>query len=326
MSRDTSRSEEFPPSRHKDRGSVGPRWCGVFRVEVREARTMHLIRRTLLGASAVGLATSVGVGHSDVLRSACRRRVRAAPDPAVRGGASRREVDRHPAGRRRQHRRARSPPRRTASWLWPPRTTPLRPSRPCPTWRPTPTRTSTRLDRQRRWSGSAGPPDPRCARNERRPDQLRRDEPPGEAAGHRADVGSRRRTVRDGGAVERLRRRRLRPGPGLHRPQGNRADGQRGGDQLADRPAVPERRLGPPEPGHLLRRVHGGSLERHGAGHELDLPRPPGTRCPGRADAEHANERPLASSPADRTPTAGGATTRTPPRSRSRPTPSPPAW
>src|SRR5271170_7081812 len=57
MSRDTSRSEEFPPSRHKDRGSVWPRVCGVFRVEVREARTVHIVRRTLMGASAVGLAT-----------------------------------------------------------------------------------------------------------------------------------------------------------------------------------------------------------------------------------------------------------------------------
>ncbi len=31
--------------------------CGVFRVEVREARTVHILRRTLMGASAVGLAT-----------------------------------------------------------------------------------------------------------------------------------------------------------------------------------------------------------------------------------------------------------------------------
>jgi hypothetical protein len=31
--------------------------CGVFRVEVREARTVHNIRRTLMGDSAVGLAT-----------------------------------------------------------------------------------------------------------------------------------------------------------------------------------------------------------------------------------------------------------------------------
>jgi hypothetical protein len=56
MSRDTSRTGEFPPSRHKDRGSVRPRVCGVFRVEVREARTVHIIRRTLLGASSVGFA------------------------------------------------------------------------------------------------------------------------------------------------------------------------------------------------------------------------------------------------------------------------------
>ena len=56
MSRDTSRSGEFPPSRHRDRGSVRPRACGVFRVEVREARTVQIIRRTLLGASSVGFA------------------------------------------------------------------------------------------------------------------------------------------------------------------------------------------------------------------------------------------------------------------------------
>jgi hypothetical protein len=36
---------------------VRPRCCGVFRVEVREARTVHIVRRTLMGASAVGLAT-----------------------------------------------------------------------------------------------------------------------------------------------------------------------------------------------------------------------------------------------------------------------------
>ena len=44
----------------------------------------------------------------------------------------------------------------------------------------------------------------------------------------------------------------------------------------------PERWLGPAEPGHLLRRLHGGSLERDGAGHELDRARPPGTGRPGR--------------------------------------------
>jgi len=36
---------------------VRPRCCGVFRVEVREARTVYIVRRTLMGASAVGLAT-----------------------------------------------------------------------------------------------------------------------------------------------------------------------------------------------------------------------------------------------------------------------------
>ena len=36
---------------------MGPRVSGVFRVEVREARTVPIIRRTLQGASAIGLAT-----------------------------------------------------------------------------------------------------------------------------------------------------------------------------------------------------------------------------------------------------------------------------
>src|SRR3984957_2563773 len=62
MSRDTSRSGEFPPSRHKDRGSLSPRGRGIMRVKVREARTVHILRRTLMGASTVGLATLLSVG------------------------------------------------------------------------------------------------------------------------------------------------------------------------------------------------------------------------------------------------------------------------
>ncbi len=220
MSRDTSRSGEFPPSRHKDRGSVRPRWCGVFRVEVREARTMHIIRRTLLGASAVGLATLLSVGHPDVVRSARRSRDRGTADPAVRRGTGRGEVARDPAGRRWQHRRLplvdgerHSGPGRRARHRCGPVGVVLHGGQ-------------RQLlhhcggERRRRRSGSVGPPDSGCARNERRPDQLRRDEPPGEAAGHRADVRCRRRAVRDGDAAERLPRRRLRPRSRLHRPQG----------------------------------------------------------------------------------------------------------
>ena len=39
---------------------VTPRNCGVFRVEDREARTVHIIRRTLLAVSTIGLATVLG--------------------------------------------------------------------------------------------------------------------------------------------------------------------------------------------------------------------------------------------------------------------------
>ena len=83
------------------------------------------------------------------------------------------------------------------------------------------------------------------------PDQFRRDEPRGEAAGHRADVRSRRRALRDRDPAERLPRRRLRPRSRLHRPQGSRTDRQCGGGQLADGTAMPERWLGPAESGQL---------------------------------------------------------------------------
>ena len=46
-----------PTVETQGRGSVRPRWSGVFRVKVREARTVHIVRRTLMGVSAVGLAT-----------------------------------------------------------------------------------------------------------------------------------------------------------------------------------------------------------------------------------------------------------------------------
>jgi hypothetical protein len=48
---------EFPPSRHKGWGSARPCCLGASRVEVREARTVHILRRTPLGAAVVGLAT-----------------------------------------------------------------------------------------------------------------------------------------------------------------------------------------------------------------------------------------------------------------------------
>ena len=63
---------------------VTPCTCGVFRVEVREARTVHIVRRTLMGASAVGLAavlatatmTSLGAPAAARCRRRCRRSLR----------------------------------------------------------------------------------------------------------------------------------------------------------------------------------------------------------------------------------------------------------
>ncbi len=49
--------KEFPPSRHKGWGSARPCCRGASRVEAREARTVHILRRTPLSAAAVGLAT-----------------------------------------------------------------------------------------------------------------------------------------------------------------------------------------------------------------------------------------------------------------------------
>src|SRR5271170_3545375 len=89
MSRDTSRSEEFPPSRHKDRGSVWPRVCGVFRVEVREARTVHILRRTLMGASAVGLATLLSAATMTSFAAPAGAAAPALPQTAAAQGAAR---------------------------------------------------------------------------------------------------------------------------------------------------------------------------------------------------------------------------------------------
>ena len=201
MSRDTSRSGRVPTVETQGPGLGGTPRVRSFpgRGPGSENHAHHPPHPS--GCFRCRLGHVVDVGHSDVARGACRRRSGAPPDPAVRGGAGRREVDRRASRLPMAASAARSRSRRTASWPWPRRTTPQQPSRPCPTWRPTPTPYIT-ASTERRRSGSAGSPDPGCARNERRPDQLRGDEPPGEAAGHRADVGSRRRTVRDGDAVD----------------------------------------------------------------------------------------------------------------------------
>ena len=225
--------------------------------------------------------------HHDLVRGARRRRIGAAPDPAVRCRAVGGHVGRRPTGRRRQHRRVllehgqrdpgpRGGPRRHGGG-------------------------SGRVDlrggerqllhhrRRGRRSGPAGQPDLRRARHGRRPDQLRRDEPRDAAVGHRADLGARRRSVRDGDSVGRRVRRHLRPGPRLGRAQGGGGDGRRGGDRLADQPAVFQRRLGVPEPGR--RDVCRGPFELPGRRRPDDLARHPGSRSPGRVDVRHRSER-----------------------------------
>ena len=107
MSRDTSRSGEFPPSRHKDWGSVRPRWCGVFRVEVRESENRAHPPSHPDGCFCRRPGRSTGLRRRDLTRHACRRR-RGADAAADRGGPGRGAVARQstdPAG----HHRRRDP-------------------------------------------------------------------------------------------------------------------------------------------------------------------------------------------------------------------------
>jgi hypothetical protein len=57
MSRDTSRAWSSHCRDTRAGARCDPAGAEFFRVEVREARTVHIIRRTLMGASAIGLAT-----------------------------------------------------------------------------------------------------------------------------------------------------------------------------------------------------------------------------------------------------------------------------
>ena len=203
---------------------MGPRGCGVFRVEVREARTMHLIRRTLLGASAVGLATLLA---SATLMSLAAPAGAASAQPQIPQFAAAQAAAKwlgDPAGRRRQHRRVSLDDGQRHSCSGGRARHRCRAVGPVLHGGQRQRVHQFHVDPKYRRSRSVGLADPGRARHERRSDQLRRDQPPGEDGGHRADVGCRRRAVRDGGAVERLHRRWLRPRVGLHRPQGNRAD------------------------------------------------------------------------------------------------------
>ncbi len=94
-------------------------------------------------------------------------------------------------------------------------------------------------------------------------------------------------------------------------------------DQLADRPAVPERRLDLARPG-CRRWLHGKPSGLHRTRQPKHLARPPGAQGPRRARRRASKRRASPTSPPARTPMGGGARTRTRPRCRSRPIRSPP--
>ena len=82
-----------------------PRCCGVFRVEVREARTVHIVRRTLMGASAVGLATLLSAATMTSFAAPPAGAATVPPQiPQVAAAQVGGNVDRRPAERRRQYR------------------------------------------------------------------------------------------------------------------------------------------------------------------------------------------------------------------------------
>ncbi len=140
MSRDTSRSGEFPPSRHKDGARCDPVMRSFPGRGPGSENRAHT-RRTLMGAPPLS------AGHvlaSATMTSLRHRRcgvgvaVAVAPDPAVRGGTVGRHVGGRPADLERQHRGALVGHRQRH---------PVAGGRPCrhcrppsrarPTWRPT---------------------------------------------------------------------------------------------------------------------------------------------------------------------------------------------
>ena len=90
MSRDTSRSGRVPTVETQGPGlGVTPCARGVFRVEVREARTVHIVRRTLLSVSAVCLATVLGSAVVTALATPAGATPPTLPQTAAAQGAAR---------------------------------------------------------------------------------------------------------------------------------------------------------------------------------------------------------------------------------------------
>ena len=83
---------EFPPSRHKDWGSVRPRWCGVSRVEVRESENRAYPPSHLDECFRSRPGHAVGFCRYDLVRRICRRR--RADAAADHGGPGRGPIDR----------------------------------------------------------------------------------------------------------------------------------------------------------------------------------------------------------------------------------------
>ena len=106
-----------------------PRWCGVFRVEVREARTVHILRRTLMGASAVGLATLLSAATMTSFAAPAGAASVPAPDPQFAAAQS---AATWVAGQQAANGTSAGPsrPRSTPSWPWPPPTSTPRGHRP----------------------------------------------------------------------------------------------------------------------------------------------------------------------------------------------------
>ncbi len=121
-------------------------------------------------------------------------------------------------------------------------------------------------------SGATLPPDPRGARPGGRPDQLRGDEPGGEAARH----GAAEWALRHRRTGRQLRQRALRPGPGVDRAEGGRRGGRSGCPDLARAGPVSRRRVDGTR--HRDHPVQRGSGAGQRTGHEHHRARRAGPR------------------------------------------------
>ena len=224
-----------------------PRCCGVFRVEVREARTVHIVRRTLMGASAVGLATLLSAAAMTSFAAPAGAAVGAAQIPQS-AAAQWPPVARRPQAARRQHRRLRSPHGATAIGVWPPRIDTAG-ARPALTYMEANADTYITKTGQRR-SGPVGQSHSGRARHGRRSDQLRGHQPRGALLATEQTTGpdaglfgtDAQMTLSSPAQSIKARLRRAQAAAG-RRPI-------RGGPQMADGQQCTERWLDHAEPGH----------------------------------------------------------------------------